>query len=401
MNAVKFALILVCVGGMVIAAGSSAEEPKNAVPGAADKAKPKVTIGKETTYITEPLRPDGYPDYVAALNQRMSEGVTPENNAAVLLQQAFGPNEIPKHLREKYFQQLGIKPLPEKGDYLVSRDAMIKRWLDSHPQHNAEADPDELNNQFDRAMQRPWSADECPLAVQWLSVNEKPLELVLAASRREQRFFPVIIEPDNCLISALLPHEQQIREAACLLIARSMQLAKQGKTAEAWQHILACHRLARLTSKRCDFLIDSLVAFAVEGIAISGTTSLVHFVPYSEAELRKMRAELESLPPLAGIADVFETGERFFFLDAVSWVAKRGVYAIRALSGDTKAPLTSKRAVEASDAVIDWDVSLRIGNQWFDRLVSISRIKDLNKRKESLDSYEKDLRQVWPCQRTP
>jgi len=39
----------------------------------------------------------------------MSEGVTPENNAAVLLQQAFGPNEIPKRLREEYFQQLGIR----------------------------------------------------------------------------------------------------------------------------------------------------------------------------------------------------------------------------------------------------------------------------------------------------
>ncbi len=33
-----------------------------------------VTISKETTYITEPLRPDGYPDYIAALNQRASKG---------------------------------------------------------------------------------------------------------------------------------------------------------------------------------------------------------------------------------------------------------------------------------------------------------------------------------------
>ena len=29
-----------------------------------------VTIGKDTTYITEPLRPDGYPDYFAALRER-------------------------------------------------------------------------------------------------------------------------------------------------------------------------------------------------------------------------------------------------------------------------------------------------------------------------------------------
>src|SRR5438046_1013453 len=66
--------------------------------------KPKITISMETTYITEPLRPDGYPDYVAALNQRASEGVTPENNAAVLLQRAFGPSEIPESLRRNYFK---------------------------------------------------------------------------------------------------------------------------------------------------------------------------------------------------------------------------------------------------------------------------------------------------------
>jgi hypothetical protein len=59
----------------------------------------KVTISKETTYITEPLRPDGYPDYLAALDQRRSEGVTPENNAAVPLMRALGPGIISKNIR--------------------------------------------------------------------------------------------------------------------------------------------------------------------------------------------------------------------------------------------------------------------------------------------------------------
>src|SRR5690606_37492159 len=57
-----------------------------AIPATADEPDPpkqtRITIGKETTFITEPLRPDGYPHYLAALNRRMSEGVTPENNAA-------------------------------------------------------------------------------------------------------------------------------------------------------------------------------------------------------------------------------------------------------------------------------------------------------------------------------
>src|SRR5215467_16284740 len=82
--------------GVLAAAG---DEP--GAPPPTERPKPKITISKETTYLTEPLRPDGYPDYVAALNQRMSEGVTPDNNAAVLLMKAFGPRDIPEQFRTK------------------------------------------------------------------------------------------------------------------------------------------------------------------------------------------------------------------------------------------------------------------------------------------------------------
>ena len=90
------------------------------------KARVLVTISKETTYITEPLRKDGYPDYVAVLNRRCSEGVTPENNSAVLFWKAMGPGSIDDQYREKYFRMLGIPPLPEKGDYFIPLDKYLK-----------------------------------------------------------------------------------------------------------------------------------------------------------------------------------------------------------------------------------------------------------------------------------
>ena len=50
------------------------------------------TISPETTYITEPLDADGYPDYVTALNERLRGNITPETNANVLIWQALGPH---------------------------------------------------------------------------------------------------------------------------------------------------------------------------------------------------------------------------------------------------------------------------------------------------------------------
>jgi len=44
-----------------------------------------VTISEETTFVTGPLDEDGKIDYVAAVNEMLSEGVTRENNAMMLL----------------------------------------------------------------------------------------------------------------------------------------------------------------------------------------------------------------------------------------------------------------------------------------------------------------------------
>ena len=126
------------VVGMVFMLFGCARASSNEPPGQPEEqtrqpAQVAVTISKETTYIVEPLRSDGYPDYVTALNQRSSQGVTPENNSAVLFWKAVGPKEIFPQYREQYCQMLGISPLPEKGDYFVDFDdyVAIRRRLAS------------------------------------------------------------------------------------------------------------------------------------------------------------------------------------------------------------------------------------------------------------------------------
>ncbi len=78
---------------------------------------PKYSISEKTTRITTPLTKDGDPDYLAALNARCREGITPDSNAVVLLVKALGPQDISS--ADQYCGMLGIKPLPTTGDYLV------------------------------------------------------------------------------------------------------------------------------------------------------------------------------------------------------------------------------------------------------------------------------------------
>src|SRR5947209_1626931 len=81
----------------------------------AHSAKKPFSIAKETTYITEPVDKDGFIDYAAALNDRLSAGVSKENNAVALLCQVFGPNPEGVLVDPDFYKRLGIDEPPAKG----------------------------------------------------------------------------------------------------------------------------------------------------------------------------------------------------------------------------------------------------------------------------------------------
>ena len=55
---------------------------------------PPIAVSRQTTYITEPLGPDGLPNYKRYVLEKYRDGATPENNAAVLLWQAAWPGDL-------------------------------------------------------------------------------------------------------------------------------------------------------------------------------------------------------------------------------------------------------------------------------------------------------------------
>src|SRR4051812_40283297 len=142
------------------------------------KRKPKFTIGKETTYVTGPVDADGYINYAAALNERLGKGITPADNANVLLWKAFGPLPEGKRMPPDFFKWLGIPEPPERGDYFISQTHFLREQLKAEPGDRA----DEIYAQLDRATQRPWTAKAYPELAAWLKANERPLALVVEAT---------------------------------------------------------------------------------------------------------------------------------------------------------------------------------------------------------------------------
>ena len=335
------------------------------------------TISEETTYISEPLREDGSVDYAAALNQRFSQGVTPENNAAVLFWKAMGPEEILPGYRNKYFRMLGIPPLPEQGEYFV--------------------DLDDTSDQLNLAMKRPWSQQEFPLIAKWLAANEKPLALVVEASKRPRRYDPLCCGQKTPLIAVLFPATEHYRHVASALCARAMLRLNQGKLEEAWDDLLTCHRLARLACQG-PMLFDALTAFYIEATACDGDQALLQHAHLTASQVAEMREGLNRLPAMPTMADKLNVGERFMYLDNVSDCSRQGPTSLAGY-GDVLELEELEKTINlliyyGAGRTTDWDLALCMGNSWFDRIAAAYRKPSRAEQRVALGKVDDDLRRL-------
>ena len=366
------------------------------------KFDPPVTISKETTYITEPLRSDGFPDYVAALNQRFSEGVTPENNSSVLFWKAMGPSAIEHNYRERFFQMLGVPPLPEKGDYFVTFDEHVIIHIDHQMVQAQPADNlleeeirERLWKQLDSAMKRPWSKQEFPEWAEWIATNEKPLALLVEASKRPRRYDPLI---GKDVISLKLRGSQCSREVARALVARAMLRLNDGKPDKAWEDLLACHRLARLIGQG-PTLIEAVVALTIDGMACNGDQALFEHSEPPSARIAEMREDLANLAPMPVMAEKIDVAERFICLDTITRMAREGPDAINMDDNgnpdENDEPIGAIASLEKSMRIasFDWDYMLRIQNEWYDRVVDACHKPTRAERDKAIGIIEEDLRE--------
>jgi hypothetical protein len=386
---------LVALHHLSAAGPSPRKEPTAAQPAA---PRVRVTISKETTYITEPLRKDGYVDYAGALNERLKRGVTPENNAAVLFWRALGPASIPEPQRAAVFKLLGSDVPPANGEYLVSLQDYVGRQKSANlfgKVRERELDAAyELDG--DPGYPRPWSKHESPVLAEWLAVNEKPLELFVAATQRPRKFEPIILSPDHCLYLAAGPPIQQYRNIARALVARAMLRAADRNDDAAWDDLLAVHRLGRLTAQGAE-LVDGLVGFGIDGLACAGDQALMQHRQISASRAAKMLKDLDGLPAMPKMVEKIDLAERFMFLDLLGYVARNGSRSFIDLTmpGEPTHRDWFQAGLEAFVFPnIDWDLVMREQNRWYDRIKNSLEIPEDTARGNALAKMDDEIRRV-------
>jgi hypothetical protein len=307
------------------------------------RAKSKIIVSKETTYLLGPLDEEGGVDYVAAINEAASKGVTPENNFVVALWQILGPNEVDVH-RERYFKLLGVTAPPENGEYYRTPSQHVQKLLE-------------------KAYIKPWSGTDFPELVAWLASNDKFLQRLVDSSRRTRYYSPAVAGKNRPrVVLILLPASLPVSHVATALSARAMLSVHKGRLDEAFQDALACHRLARLTGQGPE-LVESSVCRRLDWLAARVELAIAASGRLRAEQCRAFAAELDKLPQLPSIPEKLRWFERLSLLDAIE---------------------------TAEPDLIDPNDALRIANKWFERMADAAAQPTVLKRRAGYEQFDRD-----------
>jgi len=343
---------------------------------------PRITVSKETTVITEPLDDEGLPDFEAYFLKQGFEGVTPENNAAVLFWRAFWPHQLQVEYRELMQKAIGLDSAidDEPGLVLLTDKSLLDRvasWVgdEYRSESNTDLDPQEIadyelvefaEKAIDSAQRRPWTSDQLPPLAEWIEENQTQIGWIREASERPRLYSPppnFLDDKRESLMDALLPMTQNLRQACRALNAEAMWHSGEGRAEEAWGNTLACFRLAQLISHNFSF-VQRLVAIDIEGLACKQTAVVLHHGEPTAVLARQILRELDGLPALDPMVNALDVGQRSIYIDtALSFAMGRSQEL-----GDLVNVLLSRS--------VDCDLILRDGNDFYDRAVEAASIPE-------------------------
>jgi len=323
-------------------------------------------VSKETTGLVQPLTPDGRVDYFEYFNARAREGVTADNNAAVLIFEAAGAGEMSPHFAESFFQALNV-PQPDAGEKRFTNWSV----LESELAKSREFDEDALSKLEDRLRTEPWSATEYPEVANWLKGNERFLELACQATKRPKYYVPLLRDSESqLLLGALLYEVGPMRELPKALLIRAMQRVRAGEIALAIEDVVAARQLGRLVG-RGPTLIQFLTEMVIEQLACHAIASLSQYIDDPQL-LRELRRQNSAWPPTKSFAERGLDFERYETLTALMFAADGGPCSVTALSGARVKPgFWNECHRRVLNAGTDWDEALRTVNEWYDQFEGV------------------------------
>ena len=279
---------------------------------------PALVISPATTWITEPLAPDGLPDYFQALLALEPRGIPAESNAAAavweLISAATSSDDVldhsPAHL--------------SAADRLPASERLV---MPPPPPDDMEAE--DARKVLESCTRGAWVAADHPWLASWLDDNAVAIDRLAAGARREGWCPPRCLPADQSptkrfgkqpiMLPLTLPVEDALLSMSGALLARSMLRLGEGDAGGAWHDLDALLRYGDKISDAPGTLIGRGVAMRLFSRASRAVGRLILDGHPDDMLLADMQRSLRSSRDFPSLAEALDGHERLFALDSITF----------------------------------------------------------------------------------
>ena len=328
--------------------------------------------------LTVPDIPQQVTGAMRPVNVRLSQNLTPADNAVVFLTQTFGADAFDPKLRQASLQMLGIKNLSDSAPRFV--------FLEGYVQSQGASDPGTIRNQalvlqekVFAAAQRPWRTEDFPGLDEYLSANAAALNAISAAADKPRYYAPMLsAESPADLISASLVIERRLPFIAKMLACRAMRSVAADDVPSAAADLLSCHKLAHLLAAGSPFDVSTAKAMEIDGVAARAEFAMLGSGKLTGSQATTYRAALERLPAFPWSAVAADVGERAVLHEQIEQLksddeAREDFFQFSDEDQPRVAELLSK---------IKWDLAIQRTDEIQDQVVRALSIRDRQAQRE-------------------
>ncbi len=354
-------------------------------------------VGPETTFVEGPMRKDGKIDYLAAINQRASQGVRTKNNSLASIARFIPPQEWQSQaVRNRVFQKLGVKKPATNGVVFES----FKSYAENQAQEKnpgawgerVKPEPRERSNTSlghrevsdIPAPKRPrwevewnkvqklndtWTEAEFPLVAEWLTAQKKVLDRVGQAIRRKKSWWPYVAPPrkDGLLTAVDLSHLETLKSMALASRLRALKHLPTGQSDRVIQDVLTIKHIARHL-RDAPMLIEQLTGIGMATYTSVVIAELLEKNGVGGQEARDLQKRLATISGRFDIARSINVGERFRALDTLQRIPQGDI--------QLKQPgLPVDAFIESSfvERLVNCNRAMKRANRFYNRIVEAMR----------------------------
>lgn len=325
--------------------------------------RPKITISKETTWVTQPLKPDGTVDYVAARNKLASRGVTPENNLAIALAHVVPVEDKLKEHFAVAAKVIGINQI----------DVTDQHRLKSYPINTPQSDA------IWEATKLPWREGDYPEVAEWIETHSAIVDKLIAQlDQRNKYFVPALdLEDDQFSVSTEVVWREGVREIIAYLEARAMLRLGKSDISGCREDLIAMLKICRTISTSAKF--DFVFASGQYKLVMQREMQILLHPDFDEMQLEAYRNERKKLAPQFKNKQVMNEDLRLHALSDVLRAATS--------TKDVRLYAVEETVMSHFKTECDVDVALKRINAEYDRLVNLYDQATFEGR---IDAFAKD-----------